>query len=243
MAQKHDEHLTTEQLSAFVDKQLSPDEQAVFDAHLSACQQCQRKLADLRLTVGLLRALPQEGVPRSFGLPAPVQERPARRVAVVTPVARQRRAWPNALQRTVRTVSTLAAVLALIFIISGVVQPLHFGGGGASTASEAGPVIPNNGASGASKSPITPHVIRTAIPGQTAQGATAQPTQTPGPTPTPTPRSSIVSGSGPPANQTPALPPFLDLGQPQGRLTIGALLLVLSVIGLVITRRRRGPAY
>ena len=244
MAQKHDEHLTTEQLSAFVDKQLSPDEQAVFDAHLSTCPQCQRKLADLRLTVGLLRALPQEEVPRSFVLPAPVQERPARRAAVVTPVARQRRVWPNALQRTVRTVSTLAAVLALIFIISGVVQPLHFGGGASfSTASENAPAIPNKEASGASKGPITPRVSGTAVPGQDEQAKTPQPAQTPGPTPTPTPRPSIVSGAGPPADQTPALPPFLDLGQPQGRLTIGALLLVLSIIGLVITRRRRGPVY
>lgn len=241
MAQKHDEHLTTEQLSAFVDKQLSPDEQAVFDAHLSTCPQCQRKLADLRLTVGLLRALPQEEVPRSFVLPAPVQERPARRAAVVTPVARQRRVWPNALQRTIRTVSTLAAVLALIFIISGVVQPLHFGGGASTTASEAGPAIPNKEASGASKGPITPRVSGTAVSGQDERAKTPQPAQTP--TPTPTPGTSIASGSGPPADQTPALPPFLDLGQPQGRLTIGALLLVLSIIGLVITRRRRGPVY
>ena len=69
MAQLHDEHLTIEQLSAAFDKQLSPQEQAVFDAHISTCQQCQNNLADLRLTAALLRAMPEEAVPRSFVLP------------------------------------------------------------------------------------------------------------------------------------------------------------------------------
>ena len=53
MAQIHDGHLTTEQLSASFDKQLSSQEQAVFDAHISTCQQCQNKLSDLRLTAAL----------------------------------------------------------------------------------------------------------------------------------------------------------------------------------------------
>ena len=72
MAQIHDEHLTTEQLSASFDKQLSPQEQAVFDAHISTCQQCQSKLSDLRLTAALLHALPEEEVPRSFVLPTSI---------------------------------------------------------------------------------------------------------------------------------------------------------------------------
>ncbi len=70
MAQLHDEHLTTEQLSAFFDKQLSAGEQTVFDAHLSTCQQCQQNLSDMRLTIALLRAIPEEEVPRSFVLPS-----------------------------------------------------------------------------------------------------------------------------------------------------------------------------
>lgn len=240
MAQQ-DEHLTTEQLSAFLNKQLSPAERAVFDAHLASCQQCQSRLADLRLTVALVRALPQEEVPRSFVLPsrlAPVAERPTPRPATVTPVPRQRGARVSVLQRTVRTVSTLAAVLALIFILSGILPPIHFGGGEAtSTAGSAAPVASNQSA--ASNGAATPAT-------QFGRTQPADGTKTPHPTPKPTPaataHSTIRSGTYP-AVQSPTLPPFLDLSQPQGRLALGALLLVLGITGLVVTRRRRGTVY
>ena len=242
MAQQ-DEHLTTEQLSAFLDKQLSPPEQAVFDAHLASCQQCQSRLADLRLTVALVHALPQEEVPRSFVLPsrlAPVAERPTPRPATVTPVPQQRDARVYVLQRTVRVVSTLAAVLALIFILSGIVSSLHLDGGGASTASE---TIPSSGISAASHNANTPNLRGTTTFGS-AQAADG--TKTPVPTPKPTPAAKVQSNSGsrtPPAVQSPTLPSFLDLSQPEGRLALGALLLVLGIIGLVVTRRRRGAVY
>jgi hypothetical protein len=35
------------------------------------------------------------------------------------------------------------------------------------------------------------------------------------------------------------LPAALDLSQPLGRLSLGALLLLLSIVGIIITRRRR----
>ena len=239
MAQQN-EHLTTEQLSAFLDKQLSPAERAVFDAHLASCQQCQSRLADLRLTVALVRALPQEEVPRSFVLPsrlAPVAERPTPRPATVTPVPQQRRARVSVLQRTVRTVSTLAAVLALIFILSGIL-PSHLGGGGASTTSA--PAASNqSNQSAASNSAPTPATKFGSV--QAADG-TKTPVQTPKSTPAATARSSIHSGTSP-AVQPPTLPPFLDLSRPEGRLALGALLLVLGIIGLVVTRRRRGAVY
>lgn len=239
MAQQ-DEHLTTEQLSAFLDKQLSPPEQAVFDAHLASCQQCQSRLADLRLTVALVRALPQEEVPRSFVLPsrlAPVAERPTPRAATVIPVPQQRGARVSVLQRTVRAVSTLAAVLALIFILSGIVPSIHLGGGGASTASEA---VPSSGTNAASHSANTPST--TFGSSQAADGTKKTPLPTPKPTPAATAHSKISSGTLPTV-QPPTLPPFLDLSQPEGRLALGALLLVLGIIGLVVTRRRRGTVY
>lgn len=241
MAQQ-DEHLTTEQLSAFLDKQLSPPEQAVFDAHLASCQQCQSRLADLRLTVALVRALPQEEVPRSFVLPsrlAPVAERSTPRPARVTPVPQQRGARVYVLQRTVRVVSTLAAVLALIFILSGILPFLQFGGGGASTASEA---VPSN-QSAASHSANTPHVQGTTTFGsaQAADG-TKTPVPTPKRTPAATARSKTDTGTISTV-QPSTLPPFLDLSRPEGRLALGALLLVLGITGLVVTRRRRGAVY
>jgi len=232
---QHDEHLTTERLSAFLDKQLAPQEQAAFDAHVSTCQECQGKLADLRLTVALVRALPQEEVPRSFVLPSrlmPVAERPLHRRAGATPVTRQRRVRAHALQRTVRVISTLAAVLALIFIISGILPLVHFGGGATSTASY--------GSSAETKpsSNSTVHVKGTATAGR-LQGAAGSET----PTPTQAARVQSNTGSSPSTAPPPPLPPALDLGQPEGRLALGALLLVLGIIGLIITRRRRGAVY
>ncbi len=246
MAQQ-DEHLTTEQLSAFLDKQLSPAERAVFDAHLASCQQCQSRLADLRLTVALVRALPQEEVPRSFVLPsrlAPVAERPTPRPATVTPVPQQRGARVSVLQRTVRTVSTLAAVLALIFILSGIVPSIHFGGGEATSTAGSVPAASNqSNQSATSNGANTPHFQGTATSSkpQPADG-TKTPVSTPKSTPAATAQSSIRSR--PPSTvQPPTLPPFLDLSQPEGRLALGALLLVLGIIGLVVTRRRRGTVF
>ena len=239
MAQQN-EHLTTEQLSAFLDKQLSPAERAVFDAHLASCQQCQSRLADLRLTVALVRALPQEEVPRSFVLPsrlAPVAERPTPRPATITPVPQRRGARVSVLQRTVRAVSTLAAVLALIFILSGILPPIHFGGGEATSSAGSVPAATNQRA--ASNSAPTP---ATTFGSAQAADGTKTPVQTPKSTPAATARSSIYSGTSP-AVQPPTLPPFLDLSQPEGRLALGALLLVLGIIGLVVTRRRRGAVY
>ena len=239
MAQQ-DEHLTTEQLSAFLDKQLSPAERAVFDAHLASCQQCQSRLADLRLTVALVRALPQEEVPRSFVLPsrlAPVAERPTPRPATITPVPQRRGARVSVLQRTVRAVSTLAAVLALIFILSGILPPIHFGGGEATSSAGSVPAATNQRA--ASNSAPTP---ATTFGSAQAADGTKTPVQTPKSTPAATARSSIHSGTSP-AVQPPTLPPFLDLSRPEGRLALGALLLVLGIIGLVVTRRRRGAVY
>ena len=141
MAQIHDEHLTTEQLSASFDKQLSPQEQAVFDAHISTCQQCQNKLSDLRLTAALLHALPEEEVPRSFVLPDNVSilpDRTIRQDAPVTALPQRQRQQRSVLRRSVRIVSTLAAVLALCFIISGMLPLLYSGAGNSASSTSSG---------------------------------------------------------------------------------------------------------
>jgi len=240
VAQLHNGHLTTEQLSAFFDKQLSPQEQAIFDAHLSTCQQCQRNLTDLRLTVALLHAMPEEKVPRSFVLPGNlsfVPERGVQQDTRIRPVAQKQRVRFNALRRSVRVVSTLAAVLALLFIISGILPLIYAGGGrSASTAT-------SNSSSGQAS---TVHAPAT-TPGTHAttnirpQEGTATKTPTPVPTPTLAPNGTATTHApaGALTDQGPILPPALDPGQPPGRLSLGALLLALSIIGLIVTRRRR----
>ena len=243
MAQLHNKHLTTEQLSAFFDKQLSPEEQSVFDAHMSTCQQCQRNLADLRLTVALLRAMPEEEVPRSFVLPtalAPVPVRTIRQDTTITPIARTQKARFNTLRRSVRAVSALAAVLALVFIISGLLPPLRFGAN--ESATTAAPVS-SSGASNPSHAPVsTPNIQKTNVDQSHERAASTTPSavasQTPGPTGTATPKAGAVN----PTDQGPTVLPAIDFSQPVVRLSLGVLLLALSIIVLVVTRRRRSTA-
>lgn len=61
-------HLHIEQLSAYLDGQVRPDERRRIEAHLAACEACRRELAGLRQTVALVRALPRVPVPRAFTL-------------------------------------------------------------------------------------------------------------------------------------------------------------------------------
>lgn len=92
-------------LSAYLDEEVSPRERALVEAHLKECPQCQRELAGLRTTVGILRQMPPLRLPRSFTLAeAPVQ-RPASRLATSD------RAWIY-----LRGATALAAMLlALVF--------------------------------------------------------------------------------------------------------------------------------
>jgi anti-sigma factor RsiW len=241
---EHRGHLTTEQLSAFLDKQLTPQEQAFFDAHLQACSQCQQALAELRRTVALLRAMPRVDVPRSFTLPTGIRPIPIESGRVNTEPPRRQRVGYYMLQRSVRAVSTLAAVLGFLFIVSGLLANVHFGvaGGGASSASPAYNRI-NSTAVGTTKTnsgSSSPNAVETRSASQQA----GTPTKTPvAAQATPTPTSASNTSPAPPADQTPMVPPALDPSQPQGRLSLGLLLLLFSIIGLLTTRRRRNLRY
>jgi hypothetical protein len=230
------EHPTTEQLSAFLDKQLTPQEQAFFDAHLQSCQRCQGVLGELRRTVALLHAMPRPQLPRSFTLPAAIPQIPATRPQP----AQQRRVLPYTLQRAMRAVSTLAAAVAVIFILSSLLTNVHLTSNGATSSAPVPVLGTDNGVvhSPAAKPNLTqipkeqsgtPTVAgnghQTGTP--TASSAATTPTST-----------SASAGKGVPTNP-PMLPPFLDISQPVGRLTLGALLLFLSIVGIIITRRRR----
>ena len=237
------EHLTTEQLSAFLDKQLTPQEQAFFDAHLESCQRCQHVLAELRSTVALLRAMPEPPLPRSFTLPAGISQEPAPRLQPLPLPVQQRRIPRYMLQRTVRAVSTLAAAIAVLFILSGLLAGFHPGGGAATLSSA--PV-----ASSGSAPTHVPAAGRNLTQSPQARPSTpvlaghqsSTPTGSPTPAPTATSSNSGVQGQGTPT-PPPTLPPFLDIGQPAGRLMLGAFLLLLSIAGLIATRRRRNAIW
>lgn len=69
---------TREDLSAYLDGQLSQAERSRVERHLHDCTDCQAELRDLKQTVALLHALPAARLPRSFLLP--VSAAPARRM-------------------------------------------------------------------------------------------------------------------------------------------------------------------
>jgi hypothetical protein len=150
-------------------------------------------------------------------------------------------------QRTVRAVSTLAAVIAILFILSSLLPLLSFHGGGAASMTAA----PTNGGSygidhnsnGNSATQGSP--VQGGTPPAVTSHETSTPKKSPAvstPVPTPAPTSSSEGSTQGVVPAPPAPPPFLDISQPSGRLMLGALLLLLSVAGLIATRRvRRSP--
>lgn len=243
MAQHDNRHLTTEQLSAFLDKQLSLQEQAEYNAHLQTCQRCQKTLADLKQTVALLHALPQPALPRSFVLPvsqtaptpmAHAQEPRRHHVHPITTTTRRTRIHRGGsfARQSVRVLSTLAAVIGIVFLLSGFLVSIQHGGNTtASTGSSGGTT---NG-SATSKPQI--HGIGTP---QTQ----ASPAIVHTPSITATKREQTATSTATPQNrnqthQNSARSPAIDLNSPQVHLGLGAVLLLIGILGVVLTRKRR----
>ncbi len=249
MAQHDDRHLTTEQLSAFLDKQLSPQEQAEYNVHLQTCQHCQQALADLKQTVALLHALPQPALPRSFVLPAsqpaqatqtaptpmtPMQEQRRHHVHPITTTTRRTRIHRGGsfARQSIRVLSTLAAVIGIVFLLSSfLVSVQHEGNTSTATGSSAGttkgpatqqPQVQGVGTPQTQASPAIVHTPNITAPGRK---------QTPTSTATPQNRNQT--------HQNSARSPAIDLNSPQVHLGLGAILLLIGILGVVLTRKRR----
>ncbi len=240
MAQTQNEHLTFEQLSASLDKQLSPQEQAVFDAHLTSCQQCQNKLADLRLVATLLHSLPQEEVPRSFMLPTSVSQssnQATSQKSTITPLPSRQPRQNSALRRSIRIISTLAAVLALCFIISGMLPFLISGTSNTASTSTGGSatLAPDHSSATSSGVEQPNRVLQKGEATANAQATATTQARNPASTTTPAPNNGHVSN---PSTVNVTLP-AIDLSQPAVRIGIGIVVLALSIIILILTRRRR----
>lgn len=235
-----DQHLTTEQLSAFLDAQLSPAEQAEYHAHIESCQQCQSALASLRQTVALLRAMPQPSLPRSFVLPAGVTylQEPAVRQGEPTHTPARRR-WPYYMQRSLRAMSTIAAVIGFIFLLSGILPMLIHGGGTmtTSTGSTMTTASPNNKA--IQRNATATNNAPTHTPNKASTSAGSSPTVTPAPGTTPAVKMEPkkTSPNNQPPKQAPPVPPIIDLSVPLVRQALGFALLVIGIIGVLLTRR------
>jgi hypothetical protein len=227
----NDWHLTTEQLSALLDGQLSSDEQAQLQTHLRACQQCQLRLADLRQTVALLHALPQPSLPRSFTLP--VDD------AVVTPIsAHSQRATqlrrptrPGYIRTTMRTLSAIAAVLGIAFLLS-TALPLVQGRSAQFSASSAQPIRPT-GAGGNNPSQAT----KDGLPADNTTPQTALTPHATTPHATATPEATAQAGQVQPT--PPVHTPLLDLNNGGERALLGLLLLIAGILSFILFSRKR----
>ncbi|GAC1389469.1 MAG: hypothetical protein NVSMB38_03790 [Ktedonobacteraceae bacterium] len=232
---KQDRHLTTARLSAFIDGQLSSEEQAQSETHLHDCKICQRQLAELRQTVELLRALPRPALPRSFALPtaepivAPRVTRIVRPLAPITPLPR-RSGWPAYVTGAVRVASTLAAVVGIVFLLSGLFGTvINVRGGSANSGSSTIVNAPGNGA----PQGVTPHM----------QGTEHQ-DMTPSPTPTTVPsvRSTHKNANNTAhQNQLQPLLAIFDVSMAGSRAILGIVLLVLGIIGFIVLRAAYYP--
>jgi anti-sigma factor RsiW len=245
---KHDErHLTTEQLSAYIDKQLSAQQQAAYVAHLQSCARCQQALLGLQQTVALLRALPQPSLPRSFTLPAGasyLQESPALQAVPTAPAprpARRQTAWQRYMRGSLRAVSTIAAVLGLIFLLSGLVITLPRGGMGTATSTTS-----NTASSGTSPRYAQDTTATSATATSVAHQAQAHDKNTRVPVSKPTPTMAeqvrtpaVVSQATPTPEQPQPAQPLASLFTPLSLQLGGFILFALGIVGVLLTRRRQ----
>ena len=235
MAQHSNEHLTIAELSAYIDEELAPEELALCDAHIQTCQPCQAALADLRLTSALLGSMPQVAVPRSFTLPTnfvllPETPEIAER-QTSQPFSHQK--TPAIWRRSLRAMSTLVAVLGLLFFLAGALSSLPHGGTSASSSNSSTSMPAPHVAAG--QTSATPRVDKT--PQQHLSPAASAATVMLTPTLMSTvPTYNNTQSQNQPPTQQPELPAVLDPGQPQGRLAIGAALLLLGIAGALVAR-------
>ena len=238
MAQYSNEHLTIAELSAYIDKELTPEELAHYDAHIQTCQPCQAALADLQLTSALLSSMPQVAVPRSFTLPtnlSALPETPA--ITDVKGSTRPSVMTPTRWRRSLRVVSTLVAVLGLLFFLAGAFSALPHGGASSATSSSSNSVgrVPSSSSSSQAAS-NSPEPQPSPAARATATHRAAEAMTTPTPFNTQPPYFGPHQSQDQPPTQQPALPAALDPNLPGGRLIIGAALLLLGILGVIATR-------
>jgi len=99
----------TQQLSAYLDGELSPSDRARVEAHLRECQLCAEELKTLRWTARLTAQMPMLKAPRSF--------------LITEAVAQPRRARLNVAYGYLRSASIAAAALLLIVVMGDLLTP------------------------------------------------------------------------------------------------------------------------
>ena len=104
-------HVQVEQLSAYLDQQVSPAERATIVAHLQQCTECRGELDSLRQTVAVLHLLPRVAVPHAFTL------------SEVQAGMRRPAAAPGWLGGLTRGLGAVAAIALVAFVAVTVLRP------------------------------------------------------------------------------------------------------------------------
>jgi anti-sigma factor RsiW len=230
-------HIDDDALSAFVDRQLSPDESAQVVAHVESCSECQERLDGFRSVATLLRRLPEVDPPRDFTLGP-------RRVVDPPNVVRLRRWY------TASRVAAAALAAAFVFLSAGtlyvdlrpgastevqVAKPQVLSAP-AAPAQNAAPTGAPRAAGAVAQAPAVAAAPRSApinpqaddqVAAATSVRALPTPIPTPVPTIPPVPVTALAASSSP------------DPGGPllEGAVTVGILAIVALLIAFV-TRRR-----
>ena len=234
-------HLTTEQLSALLDKEASAEEQAQWEGHLSTCPQCQRALTALRQAVAMLHALPQPTLPRSFVLSMEAVEPISQPIAAAPTLLRPARRRMNPYVRGVlRTVSALAAMIGVVFFLSGIVPTLGHGGVTASSTSAGSSASSsaNNSAGGgvSTKVPHSDHPQNLAPRVTATARVTAAATEVLQPQ-SPNKTAQPITGTDQQAPSDDFTFLLFNLSTPAGRVGLGMILVLLGGMGFVLFRR------
>jgi hypothetical protein len=111
----HDWERQREQLSAYIDGELSAAERAELERHIPGCPECQEALGELRRVHDLLVALPMPKAPRSFALPLDTRlpARPGQPASQQTATRRRRAGliqWAGAIAATIGLFLLLGSV-------------------------------------------------------------------------------------------------------------------------------------
>lgn len=105
-SRKTEHEFCQENLSPFLDRQLSPREQSRVTRHIQECAECRADLQSLRQTVALMRAMPAVKPPRTFFIPA-------------SEGVRQRQVQRNRLAYGYLQFATAVATVLLVLVVSG----------------------------------------------------------------------------------------------------------------------------
>lgn len=192
-----------EQLSAYLDRQLSDTERGVLEARLREEPALREALDELRATVAALRGLEPLRPPRSF--------------TISPAVARQHAPWWS---RLLRPAGGLVGALMVLVIAVGLIRSMSFGAGAPAAPAQMSAAAPTSDLAAEAPAVRDAQTLRVADPTAAPAGTLAPPqaaivaesAATPAPAPTMAPADAAIAAS--PAEAPAPEPTQLPIGAP-----------------------------